>query len=110
MGDVIEFKPKPLSVKVTLEEVNEQLLLECAIVEMWHQLNGNQIEDDSFAYHVWFLQFADICFSSMEKGSFRVDEDGVIGIHDTLLTGLKEAINEFKNKAATNDNSTDGSD
>ena len=110
MGDVIEFKPKPLNVKVTLEEVNEQLLLECAIVEMWHQLGGDTIEDESFLYHVWFLQFADICFSSMERGAFSVDEDGTIGIDKTLVHSLKESINEFKNKSTANDNSTDGSD
>ena len=110
MGDVIEFKPKPLNIKVTLEEVDPQLLLECAIVEMWHHLGGNTIEDESFLYHVWFLQFSDICFSSMETGAFSVDEDGIIGVDKLLLESLTEAINEFKRKAATNDNTPDGSD
>jgi hypothetical protein len=110
MGDVIEFKPKPLNIKVTLEEVDSQLLLECAIVEMWHQLGGDTIEDESFLYHVWFLQFSDICFSSMETGAFTVDEDGIIGVDKLLLDSLTEAINEFKRKAATNDNTPDRSD
>ncbi len=110
MGDVIEFKPKPLNIEVTLEGVEPQLFLECAIVEMWHQLGGNTIEDESFLYHVWFLQFSDICFSSMETGAFSVDKDGIIGVDKLLLESLTEAINEFKRKAATNDNTPDGSD
>jgi len=108
MGDVIEFKPKP-KVEVTLEGVDEQLLLECAITEMWHQLGGNEIEDDSFLYHVWFMQFCDLCFTSMERGVFNVDEDGIIAIDSNLLDGLKEAIYEFKRKSTTNDNTPDGS-
>jgi len=111
MGDVIDFKPKRnLAIEVSLEEVDEQLLLECAITEMWEHLGGYDIEGDKFLYHVWFMQFCDICFTAMEKDLFKVTEDGEIHINSELLESLKESVHDFKTKTSTNDNTFDGGD
>lgn len=110
MGDVIEFKRKPLNVEVTLDDLDPQLLLECAIVEMWQQLGGTDAEDDSFTYHLWFLKFSDVCFSAMEKDLFTVSKDGVIGIDSDLVKMMKENINDLKRANTANDNAPDGSD
>ena len=109
MGDIIDFKPKRnLQVDVTLEGVDEQLLLECAIVEMWEKLGGYELlDDDKFVYHVWFLQFSDLCFQAMEDNRFNVSEDGEIKIDSNLLAAFKESINGFKAESATNDNGID---
>ena len=108
MGDVIDFKPKRnLQVDVELEGVDEQLFLECAIVEMWERLRGYELlDDDKFVYHIWFLQFSDLCFQAMEDKRFNVCEDGEISIEASLLAAFEETINEFKRKLATNDNTT----
>ena len=108
MGDIIDFKPKRnLQVDVELEGVDEQLLLECAIVEMWEKLGGYEVDNDKFLYHVWFLQFSDLCFQAMEDKRFNVSEDGEISIEANLLAAFKESIDGFKAESATNDNRTD---
>jgi hypothetical protein len=109
MGDVIDFKPKRnLQVDVELEGVDEQLLLECAIVEMWERLDGyTLLNEDKFVYHVWFLQFSDLCFQAMEDKRFNVSEDGEIAIDSNLLEAFKESIEGFKKESATNDNRTE---
>jgi len=108
MSNVIDFPGK--TIKVSLEEADPQLLLECAIVHMWHTLGGDEIKADSFAYHVFFLKFSDACFTAMEDDLFQVDEEGNLAVAAELVEALQEYINEFKGKAATNDNTFDGSD
>jgi hypothetical protein len=102
MSNVIEFPGK--EIEVSLEGADPQLLLECSIVHMWETLGGNEIKAESFAYHVFFLKFADACFTAMEDDLFQVDKEGGLAVAAELVDALREYINEFKRKAATNDN------
>ena len=102
MSNVIEFPGN--TIEVSLEEADPQLLLECAIVHMWHTLGGDEIKTDSFPYHVFFLKFSDACFTAMEDDLFQVTKEGDLAIAAELVDALKEYINEFKGKASSNDN------
>ena len=102
MSNVIDFPGK--TIEISLEEADPQLLLECAIVHMWHTLGGDDIQADSFAYHVFFLKFSDACFTAMEDDLFQVTKEGDLAVASELVDALREYIDEFKRKAATNDN------
>ena len=105
MGDIIDFKPKRnLQVDVELEGVDEQLLLECAIVEIWEKLGGYEVDNDKFLYHVWFLQFSDLCFQAMEDKVIEVFEDGNTEVEADFMETIQATMRLLMEAEESNDN------
>lgn len=108
MADIIDFKPKQRELEVDVElEEDPQLLLEIAIVQLWHDIEGPTLFKfigDSKLYHVMYLQFSDTCFQALESGLIEVFEDGDVIINPELLETMLETMKNFREGYETNDN------
>jgi len=110
MGDIIDITSKlEQKVNVELEKEHGQRLLESAIVGFWEIIGGMDLQNktDDFTYHMFFLSFADVCFTHLEEGNIEVFEDGNVGVNIQLKEALIDGIQSIKEDIATNDNSTD---
>lgn len=112
MGDVIDFKAKfeERKIEVDLEDKG-QLLLEVAIVSLWHILGGNTLynlfsKEDSTSYHLIYLQFSGICFDLLEKELIIVDEEGDVAIESEIKEALSDAIENLKRDLTTDNHTT----
>jgi len=100
MGDVIEFKTREVNVVL---DVDPQLQIERAIVELWKRLGGFDLALDEYDYLVFFLAFSDLCFAELENEQMNVHEDGYMSLEPDVYKRLKGIIDAAKTNPPAND-------
>jgi len=111
MGDVINFT-RPVDISVSLEDnMTAQQMLELGILVVWEEIGGEDLYHELSAaeYGLALIQFADLCYTSMEEDLFKVYDDQSIGVAAELIESMKEAMNDLKREFSANDNKPDKS-